>query len=121
MQTIYKTRITKFGSAAFDFMEDKVFVLFGNNAPEDVAEYCLLIELSKVNGEIQKGDLFRLGGKSYTITSVGNKVALNLQQLGHITLQFDGKEDEGLPGTLYLENTAFHKPEIGSEIEIIKK
>jgi PTS system glucitol/sorbitol-specific IIA component len=96
-------------------------VLFGNNAPEDVAEYCLLIDLSKVNGEISKGDLFQLGGRSYTITSVGSKVALNLEQLGHITLQFDGKEDEGLPGTLYLENADFQKPEIGSAIEIIKK
>ncbi|QWU17325.1 PTS system, glucitol/sorbitol-specific IIA component [Paenibacillus sophorae] len=121
MQTVYQTRITQIGSSVFDFIEDKIFVLFGENAPSDVADYCLLIHVNDVEGEIEKGDVLLLDGIEYTITSVGSKVARNLKLLGHITLQFDGRETEGLPGTLYLENKDFHKPGIGGEIKIIKK
>lgn len=121
MITVYETKITKIGSSVYDFIEDKIFILFGDNAPVDVAEYCLLITINEVNGEINKGDTLRLGDKEYRITSVGSKVGTNLGQLGHITLQFDGRESDGLPGTLYLENIDFHKPEVGSEIKIIKQ
>ncbi|KGE19048.1 PTS glucitol/sorbitol transporter subunit IIA [Paenibacillus wynnii] len=121
MQTIYETKITKIGKSVYDFVEDKIFVLFGDNAPADVADYCLLITINEIKGEINKGDFLLLGNHQYKITSVGSKVAKNLEQLGHITLQFDGRESDGLPGTLYLENTDFHKPEEGAEIKIFKQ
>lgn len=121
MQTIFETQITRIGSSVYEFIEDKIVVLFGDNAPADMADYCLLIALSKVNDNIEKGDVLLLGVKEYIITSVGSKVVTNLEALGHITLQFNGRESEGLPGTLYLEDTDFHKPQVGNEIKIIKK
>jgi len=119
--TIYETHITKIGNSVYDFIEDKIFVLFGENAPADVADYCLLIKINEIQGEINRGDTLLLGDREYKITSVGSKVVQNLGQLGHITLQFDGRESDGLPGTLYLENSDFHKPVEGSVIRIIKK
>lgn len=121
MQTIYKTQINDLGSDVSAFLGEKMFILFGTNAPSELADYCLLIDVNDINGEIEKGDTFILGNQQYTITAVGEVVKKNLASLGHITLKFDGAETADLPGTLHLEESDIEVPAVGTAIQIVKK
>lgn len=121
MQTIYETQINGMGSDVSAFLGEKMFILFGANAPSELADYCLLIDVNEINGEIEKGDTLVLGSQQYMITAVGDVVKKNLGALGHITLKFDGLEVAELPGTLHLEETDIEVPAEGTTLRIVKK
>ncbi|HWO98523.1 MAG TPA: PTS glucitol/sorbitol transporter subunit IIA [Bacillus sp. (in: firmicutes)] len=121
MQTVYQTTIKNIGPSVSDFLEEKMFILFGDNAPAELADYCLLINVNEVEGDIEEGDTLRFSDKEYKITAVGDAVKKNLGSLGHITLRFDGSDTPELPGTLYLEDADIQVPEAGSTIQILKK
>jgi len=121
MQTKYKTRINKIGPAIEDFLGEKMLILFGENAPAELAEYCLLIDVKNVEGEIVPGDTLQLGEKEYHVTAVGDAVKKNLSSLGHITLKFDGSTFPELPGTLYLEESEIVLPKSGDLIQVTSK
>jgi len=121
MQTVYQTIINKIGSSVSDFLGEKMFILFGDNAPAELADYCLLINVKEIDGEIGQGDVLVFNNKEYKITAVGDAVKKNLGSLGHITLNFNGFDTPELPGTLYLEDTDIQVPEVGSQIQILKK
>ncbi|WP_353626499.1 PTS glucitol/sorbitol transporter subunit IIA, partial [Bacillus sp. JCM 19041] len=38
---IYRTTVTKMGPSAGDFLEEKMIILFKDNAPEELAEFCV--------------------------------------------------------------------------------
>ncbi|RBW68508.1 PTS glucitol/sorbitol transporter subunit IIA [Bacillus taeanensis] len=121
MKTIYQTKINKIGSSVSDFLGEKMFILFGDNAPAELSDYCLLINVNEIEGEIEQGDVLAFNNQEYTITAVGSAVKQNLGSLGHITLKFDGSDTSELPGTLYLEEADIQVPEAGSLIQILKK
>jgi PTS system glucitol/sorbitol-specific IIA component len=121
MQTKYKTQINKIGPSIEDFLGEKMLILFGENAPAELAEYCLLIDVNNVEDEILPGDTLKLGEKEYKVTSVGDAVKKNLLSLGHITLKFDGSEAPELPGTLYLEDSEIVLPKSGDFIQVVTK
>lgn len=120
MQTVYQTKINKIGSSVNEFLGEKMFILFGDNAPAELADYCLLINVNEIDGEIEKGSILAFNNKEYKITAVGSAVKQNLGSLGHITLKFDGSDTPELPGTLYLEEANIQAPEVGSLIQILK-
>lgn len=121
MQTVYQTTINRIGSSVADFLGENMFILFGDNAPAELADYCLLINVNEIAGEIGQGDVLVFNNKEYKITAVGDAVNKNLGSLGHITLKFNGSDTPELPGTLYLEDADIQVPEAGSQIQILKK
>lgn len=121
MQTVYQTQINQLGPSVSEFLGEKMFILFGANAPSELADYCLLIDVNEINGEIEKGDTLVLGTQQYTITAVGDVVKQNLGSLGHITLKFDGSKTAELPGTLHLEESNIEVPAAGTTLQIVKK
>lgn len=118
MNTKYETQINKVGSAVSDFLGEKMLILFGENAPLELADYCLSITINGIKEEIKIGDTFQLGGSRYKITAVGDAVEKNLSSLGHITLKFDGSTTPELPGTLYLEEALINEVNAGDTIKI---
>lgn len=121
MQTIYETTINQLGPSVGDFLSEKMFILFGQNAPAELADYCLLIDVNAVSGEIETDDVLYLNDVSYRVTAVGSVVKQNLNTLGHITLKFDGALDAELPGTLHLEESDISVPKAGTSLKIVKK
>lgn len=100
---IYKTTVTKLGPNASDFLAENMLILFKNNAPEELAEYCVLHQENDLAGAIQRGDTAILAGQAFAVTAVGSAVEKNLRSLGHITIKADGAAEAELPGTLSLE------------------
>lgn len=115
---IFETHVTHIGPEAEMFRQEKMLILFGNDAPETLADYCYNIQLSPSTDEILAGMEFFFDDQSYKITAVGDVVKKNLDDLGHITLRFDGSETAELPGTLYVEDKELPTITIGTKIMI---
>lgn len=119
MMTLYKTKVINIGNEAEMFREEEMIILFGENAPESLSDYCYNIKLEPVAGEIETGMELSIGSEKYSVTAVGSIVRKNLSELGHITIKFDGRSEAELPGTLYVENKALPEIMIGTEISIL--
>ncbi|MFC7061073.1 PTS glucitol/sorbitol transporter subunit IIA [Halobacillus seohaensis] len=120
MTQIYKTTITELGPSVEAFLEEKILILFKGNAPAELAEYCVLHEENRLDSEIEAKDTLKIKETSYQITAVGSAVNKNLDELGHITLKFDGKDEPELPGTMSLEKKELPSVRPGDTIEIIR-
>lgn len=116
--SVFETKVINIGSEAPMFLEEKMIVLFGENAPDDLADYTYNIELNPVNEPIRPGMDLIIDNDTFKITAVGDVVNKNLADLGHITLKFDGSETPELAGTLYLEEKEAPNMSIDSTIVI---
>jgi glucitol/sorbitol PTS system EIIA component len=119
MKTIYENKVKDIGLLANSFLEEKMVILFGTEAPQDLKDFCFNIEVVNADGEIQEGQKLFINNEKFKITSVGNLVQRNLTTLGHITLRFDGSTTPELPGTLYLENKEIPAIDLGTELKIV--
>ncbi|MGT2833490.1 PTS glucitol/sorbitol transporter subunit IIA [Streptococcus halotolerans] len=103
MTTVFQTTVTTIGPEAEEMIEGaNMLILFGEDAPADLAEFCFTIDNKNLAGPIQPGGVVLIDNLSYPITSVGKVVEKNLSNLGHITIAFDGSEESSLPGTLHV-------------------
>ena len=103
MKKIFEAKVIQVGAEAQNMIQDaNMLILFGEEAPEDLAEYCFKIDNKDLLGSIQKGGKLVVDSEEYLITAVGNVVEKNLTGLGHITISFDASEEGSLPGTLHV-------------------
>lgn len=121
MEIIYENKVKNIGALANSFLEDKMFILFGDEAPQDLKDFCYNIDVVDAAGDIQAGQKLIINDEQFEITAVGNLVQRNLVQLGHITLRFDGSIAPELPGTLYLESKDIPTIEQGALLKIINE
>ncbi|WP_040978411.1 PTS glucitol/sorbitol transporter subunit IIA [Oceanobacillus jeddahense] len=119
MEVIYQTVIKDTGTNANEFLEEKMVILFGEEAPDDLKDFCYIVNVSPVKGEIKAGQSIYINEEKFNITSVGTIVKQNLESLGHITIRFDGSEVPELSGTLYLESKNIPSLGTGTQIKII--
>ncbi|MBS7577427.1 MULTISPECIES: PTS glucitol/sorbitol transporter subunit IIA [unclassified Enterococcus] len=117
--TIFKTKIKGIGAEAALFKEEKMIILFGEAAPDGLAEYCYNIEINQTTEPIEEGMQLLVAGSEFEITAVGSVVNQNLNTLGHITIKFDGSKVAELPGTLYVEAKSLPDIKIDAIVEII--
>ncbi|AQL55983.1 PTS glucitol/sorbitol transporter subunit IIA [Abyssicoccus albus] len=115
---MYKTQVKSIGKDAHVFNSEKMIILFGENAPNELVDFCYIIEINPVD-EITENNKLIIDDKEYAITKVGNAVQKNLNDLGHITLKFDGSTHAEQAGTLYLEDTSVPTIEKGTIIKIM--
>jgi PTS system glucitol/sorbitol-specific IIA component len=121
MKTIYENKIKSIGTLADSFLEEKMFILFGDGAPQELKDFCYNIDVVGADEEIKAGQKLYINNESFEITSVGDVVQRNLTSLGHITLRFDGSTSPELPGTLYLENKDIPSIDLGTELKIVSE
>ena len=120
MKTIYNTEVTKLGEMVEEFYGEKMIILFKDNAPDELADYCVLHGKNELTEEIKTGDIFKIDGEEYKVTAVGDEVHKNLGDLGHICVRFDGSTNAELPGSLYLENKDIKAIKEGTVLEIVR-
>lgn len=121
MKTIYHTIVTNIGDLFNAFVDDKILIMFKDNAPEELLDYCVLHNKNSLNGDILAGDILVIGSEEYLITAVGEDAVENLDNLGHITIKFDGSNAAKLPGTIYVQDKTIPSVEVGTEIKVIRK
>lgn len=115
----FSTKIIDIGTEAPDMIKAGFFILFGEEVPAELKDYCYIIKVNPIAGEIVPGKTLVLGQQKTIITSVGVDAAANLQNLGHVTIKFDGSTTAELPGTIYVKKINDFHLSIGDSIEII--
>lgn len=119
MNKIFETKVMKVGTQASLMIDDaNMIILFGQDAPDDLAEYCYKIINRALSGAIKAGGEVVIDEKHFQITLVGELVEQNLRTLGHITISFDGEQEESLPGTLHVLGEAPNDMRQNSLIQI---
>jgi PTS system glucitol/sorbitol-specific IIA component len=98
-----------------------MFIIFGENAPEEIRDYCYSVSVNPINGELAAGQYLVIDGQEYKITCVGYEAPITLKGLGHCTFNFSGATEAELPGTIYCEEKPMPEIGIGSVIKIIEK
>jgi len=116
---IFETTVKDIGKDAELFAEESIVILFGEDAPESLTDYCYKIELVLTTDELTTEQYVIFDSQRYQITSVGSLVKRNLDELGHITIKFDGSKEAELPGTLYVEEKEMPEIKIGTKISIV--
>ncbi|EKT59892.1 PTS system glucitol/sorbitol-specific transporter subunit IIA [Providencia sneebia DSM 19967] len=101
--TIFETKIIKIGDCALEALQDNMMILFRDGGPADIEEYCFIHQHGELVKELKSGATFQLGNQQFPVTAVGEVANLNLRELGHITLIFDGQSHAELPGAVHVQ------------------
>ncbi len=117
MELVYKTIVTSIGKKSFELIDQGMFVIFKDNAPDYLKEYCIMHNENNLLSDIKSEDILMIGEEKFIIASVGAAVNENLRNLGHITFKFNGDE-EPLPGSLIMEKKQVPQLKEGMKIEI---
>ena len=100
MKVIYENKVKALGECVNEFKDANMFVLFGDNAPEEITDYCYHVDVTPLNGKIAVGQKLVLDGVSYKITAVGAEAPVTLAGLGHCSVSFSGQTEVELQGTI---------------------
>ena len=71
MKVIYENKVKAEGACVREFEEEKILIIFGDNAPEELADYCYTVSVNPINGEIKPGQTFKADDLELKITEVG--------------------------------------------------
>ena len=93
MTKIFEAKVLAVGSEALSMIKDaNMLILFGEEAPQDLADYCYKIDNKNLSGHIKKGGHLVINGNDCQITAVGSVVEKNLTWPYHYLIGwFKGK------------------------------
>ncbi|MFO8075671.1 MAG: PTS glucitol/sorbitol transporter subunit IIA [Egibacteraceae bacterium] len=107
------------GDLASQFFEEGIVILFGEHAPEELAEFAVLHRCLSAEGGVTPGDRVLLGDAELTVTGVGSVVNEHLPALGHLVLKRDGRTEPQLPGDLCCDEGAIPDLAAGMPLRIL--
>lgn len=99
---MYISQITAIGPLAAEMAEQQMMVLFGDDAPEAVAEIAVMHSGQTLERDIASGDEMIVGEQVFTVTAVGSEANRTFRAMGHCTLVFTGANEVALPGQIAL-------------------
>lgn len=109
----YHSKIVEIGKEAYEIMQNDMIILFFSNAPQELKDYCIIHEASDSIKSLKAGDRLVLSAHHYTIVNIGSTALDSLEDLGHVTLKFNMKEDDQiLPGSIHLKEKLDYIPQI---------
>lgn len=115
---MYKSNVQEVGEMALAFEEEKVIILFGPQAPNELREVSIIHEAVEDSDEpIKKGGNFVVDDQVYTIEAVGSSANDNLNELGHISIYFQDVPEDVLPGAVFVSPKQLPKVSNNSTIE----
>ncbi|MBC1421520.1 PTS glucitol/sorbitol transporter subunit IIA [Listeria seeligeri] len=112
-----KSKIIEIGPLVPAFEEEKIVILFGPSATNELREISVIHELEELpNNAIQKGNKLTIGQQEYIIEEVGTEANKNLEELGHISIYFRSGENEVLPGAIVVSPEIFPTLTVGDTV-----
>ena len=55
MKVIYENQVKAAGECVEEFKDAGMFIIFGENAPDEIKDYCYSVSVNPINGEIAPG------------------------------------------------------------------
>jgi glucitol/sorbitol PTS system EIIA component len=116
---MYKSIVKEIGALALSFEEEKIVILFGPQAPQELKEVAVIHEFEEDSSEepIKEGGILQIDDQQFTITAVGSAANNNLKELGHISIYFSDPAEQVLPGAVFASPYVLPKFKDGSVIE----
>ncbi|EAC5437808.1 PTS glucitol/sorbitol transporter subunit IIA [Listeria monocytogenes] len=112
------SKIMEIGPLVPAFEEEKIVILFGPTATNELREISVIHEFQDVpNNALTKGNILLIGEQEYTIEEVGSDANKNLEELGHISVYFRSGQNEVLPGAVVVSPEVFPTMTIGDSIQ----
>ncbi|EAE3609055.1 PTS sorbitol transporter subunit IIA [Listeria monocytogenes] len=112
------SKIMEIGPLVPAFEEEKIVILFGPTATNELREISVIHEFQDVpNNALNKGNTLLIGEQEYTIEEVGSDANKNLEELGHISVYFRSGQNEVLPGAVVVSPEVFPTMTIGDSIQ----
>lgn len=121
MRVIYENQVKALGECVEEFKSEGIFIIFGDNAPEELKDYCYSVSVQPINGKIAPGQILSVDNERYVITAVGEEAPVTLKGLGHCTVNFSGAAEAELPGTIYVENKPMPVLKVGTVLRITEE
>ena len=115
---LYDRRVTGVGALLGEFLQAGVLVFFGDDAPEELAEFSVTHTGDALREPIAAGDVIMLGDTRLTVLAVGDVANANLANLGHLVLKANGQNTIELPGDVNVAEQALPEITIGMPIRI---
>jgi len=119
MKVKYHTIVTGVGEMAAEFADAGILVFFGPNAPEELHEFAILTEASKLLANVEVGDIVVIGEAQFPTLCVGPIANQNVANLGHLVIKFNGMSVPELPGDISLPAVPAPPVKPGTMIEIL--
>ena len=82
-------------------------------------EFSIIHNGTKLEEYIVPGDEILLDDSSYKVLAVGNVANLNLANLGHLIIKFNGLTEAKLPGDVCVEKKKIQPIKIGTVLTIV--
>ncbi len=121
MKVIYENKVKGLGAFVDAFESERMFILFGDNAPPELKDYTYHVSVNPINGTIAAGQYLVVGNQEYKIIAVGTEAPVTLAGLGHCTIRFNNSETVDMPGSIHVEDKPMPAIGVGTEIKIIEK
>ncbi|PZF88071.1 PTS sorbitol transporter subunit IIA [Listeria ivanovii] len=113
-----QSNIIEIGPLVPAFEEEKIVILFGPTATNELHEISVIHELEELpNNAIQKGNRLIIGRQEYIIEEVGTEANKNLEELGHISIYFRSGQNKVLPGAIVVSPEIFPTLAVGDTIQ----
>ena len=119
-KTILETTVKKIGNSATDFLEENMIIFFQENAPDYLADFCYLIASGAGGKEIRVGDKLVLDDAEFPVTAIGDVALENFENLGHLSVRFDGATQAVQPGTMHVADAPIPEIHVGTRLRFIQ-
>jgi glucitol/sorbitol PTS system EIIA component len=114
----YQANITAVGPSVQEFLDEGIIVLFGQQAPGELAEFAILHDGAQLLAPIAAGDVVSFDGSSYRVLAVGEVASQNLANLGHLVLKCNGLHEPEMPGDVCVEAKPLPRIHAGTRLLI---
>lgn len=115
----YESTVLSIGSMVEQFLEMKMLIIFGEGAPAELHDICVVHRPATRTGGVRAGDRLVMDDKDYAVLAVGDVADENLRALGHVSFKANGLHTAPLPGDICLEEVDLPLLKIGSRIQIV--
>ncbi len=115
----YASVVVSVGDLASEFFDAGIVVLFGEDAPEELADFAVIHRPTVTGGDLAPGDLVHLGDEVITVLAVGEVADENLVNLGHLSLKRNGEQEAALPGDVCCDRGPIPSLVPGDTIRIV--
>lgn len=117
---MYKSKIVTIGELVPEFKAENLLVLFGKDAPPELADISIIHEPSNLEQNVfETNKTLQIDNTDYKILKVGDEANPNFNDLGHVSIYFsDNSDTEILPGAILVSPATYPEFDVNGEIKV---
>jgi len=120
-ELLYRSEVTGIGELVPSFVAEGILVFFGESAPEELHEFCIMHKVEHQAGILDVGDVIQIDEHHLEVLAIGSVANENLMNLGHMNIKADGNLVADMPGDVCVAIGELPPVAVGSKIQIIRK